>query len=91
MLLISYDISDNKLRTSFSKFIKKFGYRLQYSVYEIKNSDRILGLIETQIAQDFMPYFTEDDSIIIFNLSKQCKKTYYGYAKHKDEDIIFIS
>ena len=42
MLIISYDISNDKLRTKFSKFLCKFGYRLQYSVFEIKNSKRIL-------------------------------------------------
>lgn len=32
MVIISYDISDNKLRTKFNKYIRKFGGRLQYSV-----------------------------------------------------------
>lgn len=90
MLLVSYDISDNKLRTRFSKFLKKFGHRLQYSMYEISNSERILSLIEVKIIQDFSLYFTENDSIMIFHLSKQCKKTYFGYAKHTNEEIIFI-
>ena len=35
MIIISYDISDTKLRTKFSKFLMKSGgIRLQYSVYE---------------------------------------------------------
>lgn len=91
MLIISYDISNDKLRTKFSKYIKKFAHRLQYSVYEIKNSERILENITVMIDQQFSPYFTEADSIMIFNLSKQCKKTYFGYAKHKEEEVIFFS
>lgn len=27
MLLVSYDISDDKLRTHFAKFLSKYGYR----------------------------------------------------------------
>lgn len=45
MIIISYDIKDNKLRTKFSKFIRKFGYRMQYSVYEITNSKHMLNNI----------------------------------------------
>lgn len=42
-VIISYDIADNKLRADFNKFITKYGYRLQYSVYEITNGTRILN------------------------------------------------
>lgn len=90
MLIISYDISDTKLRTKFSKYIKKFGCRLQFSVYEIKHSPRMLENITIQIKKNFEPKFTETDSVIIFNLSKQCKKTYFGYAKHTEEKIILL-
>ena len=91
MLLISYDISDNKLRTRFSKFLKKFGYRLQYSVFEIQNSKRILANIKKEISNDFEKCFEETDSIIIFDLSEQCKKTCYGYAANDDKEIIILS
>lgn len=45
MIVVSYDISDDKLRTKFSKYLSKFGHRLQYSVFEIDNSTRILNNI----------------------------------------------
>lgn len=90
MLLIAYDISDNKLRTRFSKFLSKFGYRLQYSIFEIKNSKRILSIIEAEIKADFEKEFKQTDSIMIFRMSKQCTITKYGYAKNDDEDLIII-
>ena len=90
MLIITYDIANDKLRTAFSKFIKKYGYRLQYSIYEIKNSPRILENIETKIKNDFETKFTQSDSIMIFNLSKQCKITRYGYAEGDEDELIFI-
>lgn len=40
MIIISYDISDDRKRSKFSKYIKRFGHMLQYSVYEIDNSDK---------------------------------------------------
>jgi len=90
MLVISYDISNDKLRTRFAKFLSKFGYRLQYSIFEIKNSPRILSVVEAEIKADFEKDFDQSDSIIIFNLSKQCKITKYGYAQNDDEDLIII-
>ena len=91
MLIISYDISDDKLRTRFSKFLRKFGNRLQYSVYEIRNSKRILANIQKEIENDFEKRFGEIDGIIIFDLSEQCKKTCYGYARNDDKELIIIS
>lgn len=90
MLLISYDISNDKIRTKFSKFLSKFGFRLQYSVFEINNSDSVLQNITTEIENTYVKLFTEEDSIIIFKLSETCKKTYYGYAKNEDKEFFLI-
>jgi len=90
MLIISYDIADDKLRTRFSKFLSKFGGRLQYSVFEIRNSDRVLENITMQITCYFEKDFSQSDSIIIFNLSKQCTKTCFGYAKNNETDLIIV-
>lgn len=90
MLLISYDISDTKLRTKFSKYLKKYGERLQYSVFEIHNSDRVLENIQSQIKYYFEKRFSQDDSIMIFQMSQTCKITKYGYAKNQDSDLLII-
>ena len=91
MLLVSYDIENDKVRTKFSKFLGKFGYRLQFSVFEIKNSDTVLHNIKTEIENNFMKLFTENDSVIIFELSETCKKTCYGYAKNQDTDLLIVT
>lgn len=90
MLLVAYDITNDKLRTRFSKFLSKFGGRLQYSIYEITNSPRILKIVMTEIEAEFSNQFCETDSVIIFDMSKQCKMTKYGYAKNSDSDLIII-
>ncbi len=91
MLLISYDISNDKVRTRFAKFLSKFGFRLQYSVFEITNSDAVLGNIENEIKNIYMKSFTNEDSVIIFNMSATCKKTCYGYAKNDETDVFVIT
>lgn len=90
MLIISYDISDDKLRRRFSKYLEKYGYRLQYSVWEIKNSDKYLENIKTKIEKYFSKQFSQSDSVIIFQLSSSCKITHYGYAANDDTDLIIV-
>ena len=68
MILVSYDISNDKVRTKFAKFLSKFGFRLQYSVFEIHNSEAVLSNIENEIQNVYMKAFTEEDSVIIFKL-----------------------
>lgn len=31
MIIISYDISNDKLRTKFAKYLSRFGHRIQYA------------------------------------------------------------
>ncbi len=90
MVLVSYDISNDKLRTKFSKFLSKFGYRLQYSVFKIENSEHILTNIVQEIVNNYSKKFTQSDSVYIFKLSSSCEAIKYGYAKNEDEDVIII-
>lgn len=92
MLIVSYDISNTKLRSKFSKFLEKYGRRLQYSVFEIKNSDRILNIILVEIEKTFAMKFAMTDSVLIFSLCEWCKKKIhrYGYAVHEEEELVFM-
>ncbi len=89
MIIISYDISNDKLRTKFSKYLSKYGHRIQYSVFEIDNSAKMLSNIITDIKNIFEKRFTQSDSVIIFKMSASCEITRFGYAKN-DERGLFI-
>lgn len=90
MIIVTYDIANDKLRGKFSKYLSKFGYRLQYSVFKIRNSQRMLKNIISEINTTFSPKFKQEDSVIIFHLSANCKQYLFGYAKNENEDIIII-
>jgi CRISPR-associated protein Cas2 len=79
MLIVTYDISNDKLRTKFSKFLEKYGRRIQYSVFEIKNSERILNNILIEIEKKFAPKFEITDSILIFPINPNCSHKIYRY------------
>jgi CRISPR-associated protein Cas2 len=92
MLIITYDISNDKLRTKFWKFLKKYWRRIQYSVFEIKNSNRILGIITTQIKEIFEPKFTPADSILIIPISDADynKVLRYWQPAMEEEELLFL-
>lgn len=90
MILVSYDISDDKKRTRFAKYLSRFGHRLQYSLFEIENSERILNNITADLNNKFMKSFDETDSVYVIRLSASCEITKYGFAKHEDSDIMII-
>lgn len=90
MLLVSYDIRDDKLRTAFSKMLQRCGaIRLQFSVYEVNNTKRILDIIKLEIEHTFKRKFPGEDSVIIFEFDSH-NIIKYGNAIHRDQDIVFF-
>lgn len=90
MIVVSYDISDDKLRTRFSRMLTKNGaIRLQMSVYEINNSKRIIDVIKHKIESGFGKKFGGGDSVLIFNVDNE-SIIKYGNAIHRDKDVVFI-
>lgn len=92
MLLIAYDISNDKVRTRFSNFLKKFGHRLQYSVFQITHSEKILNNIVVEIQKRYEKHFTGADSVMIFRIPEhaETKTIKFGYAKDMESDILFL-
>lgn len=92
MLIVSYDFASNKVRSKFSKFLEKYGYRIQYSVFQVKNSTRVLRNIMAEIKLRYSKKFKNTDSIVIFPTCGSCndKVIRYGYAKHDEEDVVYF-
>lgn len=89
-LIVAYDFSNDKVRTKFSKFLTRFGRKLQYSVYEVKNSPRVLQNILSEIELVYKKQFEGADSIVIFPISEvDAQKTVrYGYAANEELDVL---
>lgn len=92
MIIVSYDIESDRKRNRFSKFLKKFGSRMQYSVFEIKNSQRVLQNIINEVEYRYKKSFSGADSVFILNLCESCKKKMkkYGYSSNRDQEIVFF-
>ena len=88
VIILTYDIQDNHLRNKFSKFILQYGRRLQYSVYEINNSPRILELVQEEIKSRFTKKFNQGDSVLIFKITAENQILRFGYAKNEETDLL---
>lgn len=89
MIIVSYDITDDKLRANFAKMLRSNGaVLLQFSVYELNNTKRIVDNLVEKI-EEYSKRFTFDDSVILFNVSSD-KVTKYGSSIHRDKSIVFF-
>lgn len=90
MVLVSYDISDDRLRTKFARDLSKYGFRLQYSLFQINNSEHLLDNFINILENKYSSKFSQSDSVLIIRLNPNCKIDKYGYAKNEDSDYFVI-
>lgn len=77
------------MRNHFSKMLKGNGaIRLQYSVYEVRNTKRAIDNLVAKI-EAYSKHFTADDSIVIFDVDSD-KLTKYGNAIHRDQPVVYF-
>lgn len=76
-VVIAYDISSNKRRAKISTILKKFGFRVQYSVFEATLNRKTLAYLRGQIEH----YLEEHDNIKIICLANASKSWEHGNNK----------
>lgn len=89
VIVVAYDISNDKVRTKFSRFLEKYGIRVQFSVFEISHSSRVLNIVQTKIETEFKKLFEPGDSVYIFK-TDHSKSIRYGSTSLLDKDLIFM-
>lgn len=92
MIILSYDITNDRVRTKFAQFLNKYGRRLQYSVRELKYSERMLDVILVEIEKKWKKSFENTDSILILKICEWCNKKIirYWYAVQEEQEIVFL-
>lgn len=66
------------------------GRRLQYSVFEITNSQRILNNIRIEIRTSFERKFSQGDSVLIIQIPDNAITDRFGYAANEETDLLFF-
>ena len=90
MLLILYDIQSDRLRAKFSKMLQKYGRRVQYSVFEITNSKRILENVHVEITTNFNKKFSQGDSVLVYSVGDDACICKFGYPTNEDSDLLIL-
>lgn len=89
MIVVSYDIADDLMRGRFQRMLTKHGaVRLQYSVYEVVNTRRVIENMKVKI-ESFAKHFTPDDSVVIFEVDAD-RLIKYGNAIHRDKPVVYF-
>ncbi len=86
LIIVSYDIEDDKIRTKLAHKLKDFGPRVQYSVFEADVKAEELQKLIKQLQQITLG---ENDSIRLYRICEHCagKVTIWGKGEvTKDKD-----
>ncbi len=86
LLLIIYDIVENKKRVRLSKFLDGYGRRIQKSAYEAVLDEKKFKEILKNIGQ----FANEEDSIRIYKLSHSGEIYKFGRKEHFTENEVII-
>lgn len=88
MYLVAYDIRDGRLRTRFSKFLSRYGTRIQRSVFAIVGSGRVLEELRTGMEREFGRKFSQGDSVLAYNISESACVFRKGFPEDDLSDLV---
>ena len=68
--VVAYDVSDDKRRTQLHKTLRRFGDRVQFSVFECVISEQLFGEMRRAVAQVVLP----EDNVRYYDICAACRK-----------------
>ena len=92
--MISYDISETRIRNKVSKILEGFGRRIQYSVFECNLEEKVFNRLYKQLLEQTID--SDSDSIRIYRLCKKCIEesvtivTIRGHNIRKESNVIIV-
>lgn len=69
LIVVSYDVRDDRRRTRLAHALKDFGERVQYSVFECRLDDKALGKLRQRV-EGLIDL--ADDSVRIYRFCQEC-------------------
>lgn len=92
--MISYDISETRIRNKVSKILEGFGRRIQYSVFECDLEEKVFNRLYKQLLEQTID--SDSDSIRIYRLCKKCAEEFVtigtvgGRNVRKESNVIIV-
>ena len=89
LIIVSYDIVDDKRRTKLAKRLCDFGKRVQYSVFEC---DLTKEQLQDMTQQALKQIDEEEDSLRIYRICHTCASEIlsYGIKQGWEEDDVIV-
>lgn len=69
LILVSYDIPDDRRRTRLAHILKDFGTRVQYSVFECRLTEEQVARLQARVVALIAP---KEDSVRFYRLCATC-------------------
>ena len=87
LVLIIYDVIDNKRRNKLAKYLQSYGFRIQKSAFEAVISKRKYNKLLDEVRR----YISNEDSLRIYKIIGKGQITSYGKKiEYETEDVIII-
>ena len=89
VIVVSYDIADDRRRRRIFKLMKDYGSRVQYSVFECLLDDSQFRELRQQVTSLIHP---KEDSVRYYPLCAECreKRLISGYGKMVEEESVYM-
>lgn len=89
LILVSYDIPDDRRRTRLAHVLKDFGERVQYSVFECLLKEEQLDRLRARLAALIEP---AEDSVRIYRLCAECaaRLEIHGLGRLTEDPDIYV-
>jgi CRISPR-associated protein Cas2 len=89
LIVVSYDVPNDRRRTRLAHTLKDFGERVQYSVFECHLDERALETLRMRI---FHLLNLQEDSVRIYRLCKECDRLLevLGTAQRTDDPETYV-
>lgn len=81
LALVNYDIVNDKRRTKLAKFLKDYGQRVQYSVFEVFEEEAELKIMFNKMQEFINP---EEDSLRMYTLCQSCRRKIMSTGKQNE-------
>lgn len=91
LIIITYQIKSDRLRTRVNKTLKNFGGQVQNSVFEFRLDNTQLKTLYAKL-DDLKDQLTGKDSIRVYQACEKCARSMktYGNAVKNEEPLYYI-
>ena len=86
LVVVIYDISDDKRRTKLGKFLSGYGIRIQNSAFECY----VPGKVYQKLVREIKNHILEEDLIKLYKIDTQARVINYGNSPENEIEEVII-